>query len=116
MIPQIRAAVGSYAFQEVGDYRAWPGPNSNTFVAAIISAVPAVRATLPPTAIGKDFPFDGRWIGRTPSGGGLRITLGGYAGISVGWEGFEVNILGAVAGVDFKRPALLLPGLGRLAL
>jgi hypothetical protein len=36
-------------------------------------------------------------------------------GLTVGWvEGIEVNILGAVAGVDFRRPALKLPGLGRL--
>jgi len=36
-------------------------------------------------------------------------------GLTVGWvEGIEVNILGAVAGVDFRRPALKLPGLGWL--
>jgi Protein of unknown function (DUF3750) len=115
MIPRIRDAVRSYAFQEIGDYRVWPGPNSNTFVAAVMSAVPEISATLPPTAIGKDFPVDGRWIGMTPSGSGIRVNLGGYAGLTVGWvEGIEVNILGAVAGVDFRRPALKLPGLGRL--
>ena len=43
------------------------------------------------------------------------LTLGGYAGVTVGWvEGLEVNILGAVAGIDIRRPALKLPGLGRL--
>jgi len=113
MIPRIRDAVRGYAFQEIGDYRVWPGPNSNTFVAAVMSAVPEISATLPPTAIGKDFPVDGRWIGMTPSGSGIRINLGGYMGLTVGWvEGIEVNILGAVAGVDFRRPALKLPGLG----
>jgi hypothetical protein len=115
MIPRIRDAVRGYAFQEIGDYCVWPGPNSNTFVAAVMSAVPEISAALPPTAIGKDFPVDGRWIGMTPSGSGIRINLGGYAGLTVGWvEGIEVNILGAVAGVDFRRPALKLPGLGRL--
>jgi hypothetical protein len=115
MIPRIRDAVRGYAFQEIGDYRVWPGPNSNTFVAAVMSAIPEISATLPPTAIGKDFPVDGRWVGTTPSGSGIRINLGGYAGLTVGWvEGIEVNILGAVAGVDFRRPALKLPGLGRL--
>jgi hypothetical protein len=115
MIPRIRDAVRGFAFREIGDYRVWPGPNSNTFVAAVMSAVPEICATLPPTAIGKDFPIDGRWIGTTPSGSGVRINLGGYAGLTVGWvEGIEVNILGAVAGVDFRRPALKLPGLGRL--
>jgi hypothetical protein len=115
MIPRMWEAVRGYAFQEIGDYRVWPGPNSNTFVAAVMSAVPEIFVMLPPTAIGKDFPVKGRWIGMTPSGSGIRISLGGYAGLMVGWvEGIEVNILGAVAGVDFRRPALKLPGLGRL--
>jgi hypothetical protein len=53
---------------------------------------------------GEDFPVDGRWIGMTPSGSGMRINLGGYAGPTVGWvEGIEVNILGAVAGVDAPK-------------
>ena len=38
MIPLIREAMRGYAFPNIGDYRAWPGPNSNTFVAAIIAA------------------------------------------------------------------------------
>jgi Protein of unknown function (DUF3750) len=50
MIPLIRQAVRHYAYPNIGDYRAWPGPNSNTFVAAIIAAVPGMRAALPPTA------------------------------------------------------------------
>jgi len=67
MIPLIRQAVRQYAYPKIGDYHVWPGPNSNTFVAAIIAAVPGMRAALPSTAIGKDFPFDRRWIGGTPS-------------------------------------------------
>jgi len=66
MMPHIRSAVRTYAYSNVGDYRPWPGPNSNTFVAAIIAAVPGMFAALPPTAIGKDFPIDSRWIGLTP--------------------------------------------------
>ncbi|HEV7440013.1 MAG TPA: DUF3750 domain-containing protein, partial [Methylobacterium sp.] len=62
----------------------------------------------------KDFPFDGRWAGLTPSGTGVRLNLGGYLGVTFGWvEGLEVNILGAVAGLDFRRPAVKLPALGR---
>jgi hypothetical protein len=41
MIPLIRQAVRQYTYLNIGDYRVWPGPNSNTFVAAIIAAVPA---------------------------------------------------------------------------
>jgi hypothetical protein len=94
-----------------------PGPNSNTFVAAIMRAVPEMAATLPRTAIGKDFPVDHRWIGLTPTGTGMRINLGGYVGFTLGWvEGIEINLLNAVAGLDLRRPALKLPGLGRLGL
>jgi hypothetical protein len=115
MIPLIRQAVRHYAYPNIGDYRAWPGPNSNTFVAAIIAAVPGMRAALPPTALGKDFPFDRRWVGWTPSRTGIRVNLGGYLGLSIGWvEGVEINVLSAVAGIDLRRPALKLPGLGRL--
>lgn len=114
LVPKIQAAIGRYTWRNPGDYRVWPGPNSNTFIAAIMDAVPEMRATLPPTAIGKDFPYDGKWFRLTPSGMGVRLTLGGYAGMTIGWvEGIEINILGAVAGVDIRRPAVKLPGLGR---
>lgn len=117
MIPRIEAAIAAYPWQRRGDYRVWPGPNSNTFVAALLEAVPEAGAVLPPNAIGKDFPHDGRWLRATASGTGLRLTLAGYAGITLGWvEGIEVSILGAVAGIDLRRPAIKLPGLGRLGL
>ena len=115
MIPSIRAFIRDYRYSRPGDYRLWPGPNSNTFIAAIMQAVPGMRGSLPPTAIGKDFPYDGRWFGLTPSRTGFRINLGGYAGITLGWyEGFELNLLGAVVGVDIRRPALKFSGLGRI--
>jgi hypothetical protein len=74
MIPKIRAAIANYKLRSQGDYRAWPGPNSNTFVTAALAAVPELRATLPPTAIGKDYPYDDRWIGLTPSRTGFRLS------------------------------------------
>jgi hypothetical protein len=115
MIPKINAAIEGYKLRAYGDYRAWPGPNSNTFVAAVLAAVPELQVALPPTAIGKDFPYSGNAFGWTPSGTGVRATLGGYLGLTVGWvEGFEVNFLGAVFGIDIRRPAIKLPGLGRL--
>ena len=114
MLPAIRAAIRDYRFARPGDYRIWPGPNSNTFVAAIMQAA-AMKAALPATAVGKDFPYDGRWIGWSPSRTGVRLNLGGYVGITLGWyEGLELNLLGAVAGIDVRRPALKLPGLGRV--
>lgn len=116
-IPKIQAAVASYAFRERGDYRAWPGPNSNTFVAAVMASVPELAARLPNTAIGKDFPYAGRWLSLTPSGTGVRLTFGGYAGLTIGWfEGLEISILGSVFGVELRRPAINLPGLGRFGM
>jgi hypothetical protein len=115
MIPKIRAAVQGYEWRTYGDYRAWPGPNSNTFVTAVLAAVPELRSALPPTAIGKDFPYDGDMFGWTPSRTGIRVTLGGYLGLTIGWiEGVEINILGAVFGIDLRRPAVKMPGLGRV--
>ena len=115
MIARIRAAIASYRYARPGDYRAWPGPNSNTFVAAVMSAVPEAQVSLPPTAIGKDFPYDGRWIGLTPSRTGLRVNLGGYLGLTIGLvEGLELNVLGAVVGLDILHPAIKLPALGRI--
>ena len=115
MIPRILAAVEGYQQRSYGDYRAWPGPNSNTFVTAVMAAAPELRATLPPTAIGKDFPYNGGMFGLTPSRTGVRVTLGGYLGLTVGWvEGIEINFLGAVFGLDLRRPAIKMPGLGRL--
>ncbi|QGY03005.1 DUF3750 domain-containing protein [Methylobacterium mesophilicum SR1.6/6] len=117
MLPRIRKAVAEYRYAQPGDYVVWPGPNSNTFVAAIMAAVPEIRASLPTTAIGKDFPYDGRWFGSTPSGTGIRINLGGYAGLTVGWvEGLELNLLGGVAGIDLRRPGIKLPALGRFGM
>jgi hypothetical protein len=117
MIPRLQAAVETYRFRNRGDYRAWPGPNSNTFVATVMAAAPELGATLPPTAIGKDFPVDGRWIAPTPSRTGLRVTLGGYVGLTLGWvEGVELNLFGGVIGFDLRRPAIKLPGVGRIGI
>jgi hypothetical protein len=115
LIPKLRAAIDAYPFGRRGDYRVWPGPNSNTFVADVLARVPEIDAVLPPTAIGKDFPTGGRWFGVTPSGTGVWVSAGGYLGLRLGWvEGLELNVLGAVAGLDFRRPAVKVPGFGRI--
>jgi hypothetical protein len=114
LIPKIQAAVRDYAFGNAGDYHIWPGPNSNTFVATVLRAVPELGVTLPPNAVGKDF-RDGAIAGLTPSGTGIEATLYGLLGITVGWvEGIEFNLFGLVAGLDLRYPALKLPGFGRV--
>jgi len=63
--------------------------------------VPELGAVLPPTAIGKDFPYSGKWFGPTASGTGLYASIAGYLGVTIGWiEGFEINFFGAVLGFD----------------
>ena len=115
LIPRMRDAIRDYRWRNRGDYRAWPGPNSNTFVQTVLMAVPESGAVLPPTAIGKDFPVDGRILAPTPSRTGIRVSFGGYLGLTVGWvEGFELNLMGGVIGLDLRRPALKLPAIGRI--
>jgi hypothetical protein len=117
LIPKIRNAIENYKYRAYGDYSAWPSPNSNTFIQAVLNAVPELRAVLPPTAIGKDYPYRGEWCGLTSSGTGLFISLGGYLGLTIGWvEGIELNLLGGVLGLDIRRPAIKLPGIGRLGI
>jgi hypothetical protein len=117
LIPKIRSVIENYRFQAYGDYKAWPGPNSNTFIQAILDSVPELNAVLPPTAIGKDYPYRGKWYGLTPSGTGVFFSLDGYFGLTAGWiEGMELNFLGGVLGFDLRRPALKFPGIGRVGL
>jgi len=117
LIPKIRNVIDNYKFRAYGDYSAWPGLNSNTFVQAVLDAVPDLKAVLPPTAIGKDYPYEGDWFGLTASRTGAYASLGGYLGFTIGWvEGFEINFLGAVLGFDIRRPALKLPGIGQLGM
>lgn len=110
-IPKIEAAVRSYPY--AGEYRIWPGPNSNTFAAWVGRAVPELRLDLPSTALGKDYLGSGL-IARAPSGTGWQISLFGLAGLLLAKEeGIEVNLLGMTFGVDPLDLAVKLPGIGR---
>jgi hypothetical protein len=89
LIPRIEEVAKDYAYAKTGDYRIFPGPNSNSFVAAVLRAVPELGVSLPSNAVGRDF-RDGYYIGRTDSGTGIEVNLKGYAGIKVGWvEGWR---------------------------
>ena len=88
-------------------YRAWPGPNSNTFIAWLARRV-GMRTVLPPTAVGKDFTT---WLhaGVTVSGTGIELEtlpLGAEIGLC---EGVEVHLFGLTAGVGLWPPAVKLP-------
>ena len=115
LIPRIEAAVRAYSFRHAGDYRIWPGPNSNSFTAAILRAVPELGVALPPNAVGRDF-RDQLYAGRTDSGTGVEFNLAGFAAVKLGWvEGIEVDLLGLVAGLDLRHLGVKLPGFGRIA-
>ena len=116
-IPKIEQAIKSYAYIADGAYRLWPGPNSNTFVATVLRAVPELEVAMPPEAIGKDFRADGSLFGLTESETGVEMSLYGLLGLKVGRvEGIEVNFLSLVAGLDTRRPAVKIPAFGRIGL
>jgi hypothetical protein len=112
LIPRIEAAVADYPYADT--YRVWPGPNSNTFVAHVLRAVPELRADLPATAIGKDYLGMG-FVAKTPSGTGVQLNAFGVLGALVGVEeGVELNVLGLTFGIDPLDLALKLPIAGRV--
>lgn len=115
MIPEIEKAVKSYPYPDT--YRAWPGPNSNTFVSHIIRSVPGMGIELPPNAIGKDWIYNGQLVGLSESKTGVQFSILGALGMTLGAaEGVELNILGLSFGVDVLRPALKLPLIGRVGM
>lgn len=112
LIARVERAVGDYPYADT--YRVWPGPNSNTFVAYVLRAVPELRADLPATAIGKDylgFPL----VAKSPSGTGVQFNAFGFIGALAGMEeGLELNVLGLTFGIDPLDLALKLPLAGRV--
>lgn len=112
-IPKIAAAARAYPYQET--YRLWPGPNSNTFISYIIRNTDELGVELPPNAIGKDWIGRGDFFGRSESGTGYQLSAYGAFGLTLGLaEGVEMNLLGLSFGLDFWRPALKLPFVGRI--
>lgn len=117
LIPKIERAIAAYPYSQPGGYRIWPGPNSNTFVAHVLREVPEIGAVLPPDGVGRDYLPGGAFFRLDPDGRDLHLSLGGYAGLSAGLRsGFEINLLGLAAGIDFARPALKVPGFGRVGM
>ncbi len=115
MIERLDTAVRNYP--HAGTYNAWPGPNSNTFIAHLLRATPELRADLPPTAIGKDYIPEGGLAAKTPSGTGFQVSLFGLLGVLAGVEeGVEVNVLGLTFGVDPLDFSVKLPLAGRIGL
>lgn len=95
------------------EYQAWPGPNSNTFVADLVAAVPELRVELHHNAVGKDY-ARGLRAGATPGGLGLAVDTD-YLGLGAGLrEGVELHLVGLTLGATLWPPALKLPFVPRL--
>jgi len=115
IIDNVEKAVQSYPYPQ--QYRSYPGPNSNTFIAHIGREVPALDLDMPANAIGKDYRAITNPVGLSPSGTGVQANLFGMLGFTAGLEeGLEINLLGLNFGIDFNRPAIRLPSIGRLGL
>lgn len=112
IIERIDKAAAGYPYAD--RYSAWPGPNSNTFTAWVLRAVPELKADLPPTAIGKDY-LGGAIASSAPSGSGYQLSLLGLLGVAAsGVEGLEVNVLGLTFGINPFDLSLKLPLVGRI--
>jgi len=115
MIDEIEAAIKDYPYAH--SYQAYPGPNSNTFLAHIGRQVRALKLDLPANAIGKDYRTIDRPLGFSSSGSGVQASLLGLLGVNIGWgEGIEINILGLNFGIDVNSPGLRLPFIGRIGM
>ena len=113
VIAKLPQAAADYPYGQ--SYSAWPGPNSNTFLAHLGRKIPELGLTLPSIAIGKDYLPFGHILARTPSGTGWQLSVFGVLGVAAGAdEGLELNVLGLVTGFDLRHPALKLPGIGRV--
>ncbi|MDX3928762.1 MAG: DUF3750 domain-containing protein [Shinella sp.] len=117
LIPKIEAAIAAYPYSKPGGYRIWPGPNSNTFVAHVLRSVPELGAVLPPDAVGRDYLPEGKLFAVDADGRDVHATLYGLLGVSAGARsGFELHVMGLVAGVDLSSPAIKIPAIGRIGL
>ncbi len=115
MIPKIYEAVKSYPYPKF--YRAYPGPNSNSFISHVMRLVSGFGVELPSNAIGKDWIHDANFFGITESRTGVQFSFYGMFGLTIGIaEGIEINLIGLTYGIDFLRPAIKLPILGRIGI
>ena len=115
MIEDIRAAVARYPYPH--EYRAWPGPNSNTFTAYIARAGPRARARSALECDRQRFLPGGALFAAAPSGSGFQVSLYGLAGVtSPLMRGWRSTSWGSMSASMPPVPALKLPAIGRLGL
>ena len=94
-------------YPDRGEYRAWPGPNSNTYVAWVLRES-GVSADLGPLGIGKDWRG---WVGAgvTTTHTGVQVESP-LVGLKLGLvEGIEIHVLALTFGFGFLPPKLKTP-------
>ena len=89
-------------------YRAWPGPNSNTFVAELAQGSSELAFVFDPNALGKDY---GGWFdaGLTASKTGVRVDTLPLGFALALREGLELHLFQFTLGVSFDPPGIALP-------
>ena len=103
LAPKIKQAVSNYPYAK--KYNAWPGPNSNTFIAYLLSQVPKLNFVMPYNALGRDYGW--HWQLQT-------LKLGGILGYDISTRATVLNFLGVSFGVSFAPFGLIVPGVGLL--
>lgn len=117
LIPKVEAAISKYPHDGYGGYRIWPGPNSNSFVAYVLRAVPEINAVLPSNAVGRDFTAKHNFFQLASDGLDVHFSIYGLVGMAAGVRsGLEFHLLGLVFGLDFAEPGVKLPGFGRIGI
>jgi hypothetical protein len=117
LIPAVEQAIAAYRYSSRGDYRIWPGPNSNSFVAHVLRSVPDLGVILPPNATGRDYAPGLLAVDLAPDWRDIHVTLGGVFGFAAGVRsGIELHFAGLVAGLDFASPAIKIPAYGTVRL
>jgi hypothetical protein len=105
LISAVKIAVSTYPY--ANHYRAWPGPNSNTFIAYIIKQVPELHFTIPYNALGRNYGW--HWTMNS-------LSLGGLFGYHFSHRVITINFLGLTFGFSFKSFGLIVPGVGLIRL
>src|SRR5690606_32670476 len=104
----------AHAYPYIHEYRARPGPNTQSLTACIrrAGAAPELEIDLPATAIGKDY-LGSNLFSTAPSGRGFQFSLAGVLGFAASSvDGIEFNVLGLNIGVSPN--GLKLPIVGRI--
>ena len=114
-IKKIEQLIKDYSYKNT--YVLWPGPNSNSFISYIIRNTSELKNELPAHAIGKDWLYQGSFFAAPSSGLGFQFSIFGLLGFIIDFKnGIEINLLTLTFGIDFLKPALKLPLVGRIGI